>query len=175
MTSDDSGDLGDEDSAPGGIFRNRAVAPAPDQHQQTPDEGAAPQGATRPTGPVGLPRRRKPGQPTLVSDHGRRVDRPGPPRTGPPAAAGPDGLPRRVRQANLAPQLRGAPAPAAGPPAADEDERDADEVRSRMASLQRGWQRGRRDNSAQESAESAAVGTGPADTAPGTTSEGTGR
>ncbi|WP_371792820.1 nitrate- and nitrite sensing domain-containing protein [Streptomyces sp. NBC_01471] len=214
LTFDDAADLADEDSTPGGIFRNRAVAPAPDQHQQTPDEGAAPQGATRPAGPVGLPRRRKPGQPTLVSDHGRRVDIPEPrrteprrtgppraepprtapsrgesprtapprttpprtepPRTGPPVA-GPDGLPRRVRQANLAPQLRGAPAPAAEPAAVDDDERDADEVRSRMASLQRGWQRGRRDNSAQDSAESAEVGTGPADTAPGTTSEGTGR
>ncbi|WP_328375795.1 nitrate- and nitrite sensing domain-containing protein [Streptomyces sp. NBC_00440] len=237
LTFDDTADLDDEDSVPGGIFRNRAVAPAPDQHQQTPDEGAAPQSATRPAGPVGLPRRRKPGQPTLVSDHGRRVDipepsrtepsrteprrtelpqreprraeprrtelpqrrteprraepsraetdrpqsdrpqsrppQPQPPRTGPPVA-GPGGLPRRVRQANLAPQLRGVPA--VEPDAADDDdERDADEVRSRMASLQRGWQRGRRDNSAQDSAESAAVGTGPADTAPGTTSEGTGR
>ncbi|MFE2376322.1 nitrate- and nitrite sensing domain-containing protein [Streptomyces sp. NPDC059398] len=234
LTLDDTADLADEDSTPGGIFRHRAVAPAPDQHQQTPDEGAAQQGVTRPAGPVGLPRRRKPGQPTLVSDHGRRVDipeqtatgprrsepprtgspmsgaarqpepprtgppvseppqpepwrsapqpparpsaprDPGPPRTGPPAA-GPDGLPRRVRQASLAPQLRGAPAPAAEPAAADGDERDPDEVRSRMASLQRGWQRGRRDNSAQDSAESAAVGTGPADTAPGNASEGTGR
>ncbi|WP_327298764.1 MULTISPECIES: nitrate- and nitrite sensing domain-containing protein [unclassified Streptomyces] len=237
LTFDDTADLDDEDSAPGGIFRNRAVAPAPDQHQQTPDEGAAPQSATRPAGPAGLPRRRKPGQPTLVSDHGRRVDipapprtdplrrepprskpqrtdtpptdtpptdtpraepsrieprraglpqrvprrtepsrtdpsQPGPPRTGPPVA-GPGGLPRRVRQANLAPQLRGVPA--AEPATADDDERDADEVRSRMASLQRGWQRGRRDNAAQDSAESAAVGTGPAGTAPGTTSEGTGR
>ncbi|NDZ81992.1 histidine kinase, partial [Streptomyces sp. SID10853] len=97
-----------------------------------------------------------------------------PPRAGSPAA-GPDGLPRRVRQANLAPQLRGAPAPPDEPAAVDDDERDADEVRSRMAALQRGWQRGRRDNSVQDSAESAAVGTGPADAAPGTTSEGTGR
>ncbi|NDZ83556.1 histidine kinase, partial [Streptomyces sp. SID10853] len=78
LTFDDSGDLADdEDSTPGGIFRHRAVAPAPDQHQQTPDEAAAPRSATRPAaGPVGLPRRRKPGQPTLVSDHGRRVDIP---------------------------------------------------------------------------------------------------
>lgn len=160
---------------PGGIFRNRAVAPAPDQHQQTPDEGGAPQSATRPTGPVGLPRRRKPGVPTLVSDHGRRVDVPAPPRTG-PAAPGPGGLPRRVRQANLAPQLRGTPASDAEPAVVDDEERDADEVRSRMASLQRGWQRGRRENSAQDSAESAAAGsTGPAGTARGTTSEGTGR
>ncbi|MBC9718543.1 nitrate- and nitrite sensing domain-containing protein [Streptomyces sp. TRM66268-LWL] len=50
-------------------------------------------------------------------------------------------LPRRVRQASLAPQLRTAEAPAQ--PAEPAEDRDADEVRSRMASLQRGWQRGR--------------------------------
>ncbi|MFI6940127.1 nitrate- and nitrite sensing domain-containing protein [Streptomyces sp. NPDC050418] len=51
-------------------------------------------------------------------------------------------LPRRVRQASLAPQLKTGSTPRTEPaaPAAD---RDADEVRSRMASLQRGWQRGR--------------------------------
>ncbi|MGW0704841.1 nitrate- and nitrite sensing domain-containing protein [Streptomyces sp. NPDC002643] len=61
-------------------------------------------------------------------------------------------LPRRVRQANLAPQLKNGPErrgerdrarPAQGP---DPAERDADEVRNRMASLQRGWQRGREEN-----------------------------
>ncbi|MFD9906003.1 nitrate- and nitrite sensing domain-containing protein [Streptomyces sp. NPDC059063] len=96
-----------------------------------------------------------------------------PPRTAPqdpvPTLGG---LPRRVRQASLAPQLkegpdsrteRGAtPAGTSGP-----EERDADEVRSRMASLQRGWQRGREENAAGDSA--------PDGTAPGTTSEGDGR
>ncbi|MFI9630121.1 nitrate- and nitrite sensing domain-containing protein [Streptomyces sp. NPDC052042] len=81
------------------------------------------------------------------------------------------GLPRRVRQASLVPQLREvagdrAPEPARSGQARD-FERDADEVRSRMASLQRGWQRGRREN-----AEDA---TGPGDRAQGTTSEGDGR
>lgn len=54
-------------------------------------------------------------------------------------------LPRRVRQASLAPQLRGAPQ---REPVREETpaDRDADEVRKRMAALQRGWQRGRRDN-----------------------------
>ncbi|MFI5803860.1 nitrate- and nitrite sensing domain-containing protein [Streptomyces sp. NPDC051561] len=73
-------------------------------------------------------------------------------------AAGPDGaapslggLPRRVRQASLAPQLKkeaeaARTAQNARPVLAEEPERDADEVRSRMASLQRGWQRGRRQN-----------------------------
>ncbi|HEY9372142.1 hypothetical protein, partial [Streptomyces sp.] len=75
------------------------------------------------------------------------------------------GLPRRVRQASLAPQLRDASAggsPDAGPsgPAEPDVERDAEDVRRRMASMQRGWQRGRRQN---------------AETAPGTTPEGDGR
>ncbi|GAA0482070.1 nitrate- and nitrite sensing domain-containing protein [Streptomyces olivaceiscleroticus] len=59
------------------------------------------------------------------------------------------GLPRRVRQASLAPQLKASTdrqagaAPEAADPAAD---RDAEAVRARMASLQRGWQRGRRES-----------------------------
>ncbi|MEV8018463.1 nitrate- and nitrite sensing domain-containing protein [Streptomyces sp. NPDC086554] len=82
----------------------------------------------------------------------------------------PGGLPRRVRQANLAPQLKDGPdqrperAPTAG---TRPQERDADEVRSRMASLQRGWQRGREENAAGDDASDG--------TAPGTTSEGDGR
>lgn len=80
------------------------------------------------------------------------------------------GLPRRVRQASLAPQLReGSAGRTAGPDPVEtvEDiERDADEVRSRMASLQRGWQRGRQQN-----AEDV---TGPGDTAQGTTPGGDG-
>jgi hypothetical protein len=55
-----------------------------------------------------------------------------------------DGLPRRVRQASIAPQLRDnpprrrtspAPAPASGPTPA--------EIRQTMSALQRGWQEGR--------------------------------
>ncbi|MCO5967462.1 sensor histidine kinase [Actinoallomurus soli] len=52
-------------------------------------------------------------------------------------------LPRRVRQANLAPQLRREPAgpePMAGDATTT---RPPEETRSLMASLQRGWQRGR--------------------------------
>ncbi|MCO6009849.1 nitrate- and nitrite sensing domain-containing protein [Actinoallomurus purpureus] len=53
-------------------------------------------------------------------------------------------LPRRVRQANMAPQLRdesARPEPAAGDDSATT--RPPEETRSLMASLQRGWQRGR--------------------------------
>ncbi|MEU9115539.1 nitrate- and nitrite sensing domain-containing protein [Streptomyces sp. NPDC048483] len=65
-----------------------------------------------------------------------------------PARLTPGGLPRRVRQASLAPQLKKDPARQDGERRAEEpaDDRDADEIRARMASLQRGWQRGRRDN-----------------------------
>jgi hypothetical protein len=64
-----------------------------------------------------------------------------------PSGIGPgtSALPRRVRQANLAPQLRKDPERRTASPA-EVEERDADEVRSRMASLQRGWQRGREEN-----------------------------
>ncbi|MCL8012456.1 nitrate- and nitrite sensing domain-containing protein [Streptomyces sp. AS02] len=66
-------------------------------------------------------------------------------------------LPRRVRQASLAPQLRQGPARRTEE-GAELAERDADEVRSRMASLQRGWQRGRQENAAGDDAHS---GTAP--------------
>ncbi|MFJ7062057.1 nitrate- and nitrite sensing domain-containing protein [Streptomyces microflavus] len=111
---------------------------------------------------------------------------PEPPRTtearseNPPAPNGPTapdtvgGLPRRVRQASLAHQLRAESAdrtPHRAPvDTFDDVERDADEVRNRMASLQRGWQRGRRQN-----AEDAQDAAGSEGTAPGTTPGGDGR
>lgn len=78
----------------------------------------------------------------------------------------PAALPRRVRQANLAPQLRQGPAPRPGT-RSDLEDRDADEVRSRMASLQRGWQRGRAENAAGDETHSG--------TAPQRTTKGDGR
>ncbi|WP_141313581.1 sensor histidine kinase [Streptomyces spinoverrucosus] len=88
-----------------------------------------------------------------------RPDDPGPGSE----ASGTGPLPRRVRQANLAPQLR------QDPVRRTEDrtepvERDADEVRSRMASLQRGWQRGRQENAAGDDAHR---GTAPQGTTKG--------
>ncbi len=255
---DRSADLLDTESERGGLFlprgrRRTGLAPAGEQHQQADDrtnrhgdeEPAADGGVL---GPVPLPRRRTP---TLVVDHGRRVDAPnrphplqdardhqlpapdpapagrdhpapgratehsgatgrfaqgsgrdapsGTPRGPGPAlfpvppegSAPPDGpvppespepfagLPRRVRQASLAPQLRATDGPAdrgTGRPAeprtsggttpADPDsfERDAEEVRARMAAMQRGWQRGRRHNADPDDP-----------TAQGTTPEGDGR
>ncbi|MGW2134143.1 nitrate- and nitrite sensing domain-containing protein [Streptomyces coelicoflavus] len=81
----------------------------------------------------------------------------------------PGALPRRVRQANLAPQLRQSPEPPAESRSGPAD-RDADEVRSRMASLQRGWQRGRKENAAGDDPPD---GTAPS--APRGTTKGDGR
>ncbi|MFJ8940037.1 nitrate- and nitrite sensing domain-containing protein [Streptomyces sp. NPDC102365] len=82
-------------------------------------------------------------------------------RTAGPAGGPASGLPRRVRQANLAPQLKEGPDPrTARDPArtTHPSERDADEVRNRMASLQRGWRRGREENAAGDEAQD---GTAP--------------
>lgn len=165
--------------------------------------------------PAQLPRRSRK-TPKLVADHGRRLDErggahpapepapnasasapssaptdgaavPPPDENGAPAPLG--GLPRRVRQASLAPQLKEAVREEAEAPRGDgaerDYERDADEVRNRMASLQRGWQRGRQQNHAEDAAGAAGtedtegtVGSkginGPGDTAR-TTPEGDGR
>ncbi|MEU2409086.1 histidine kinase, partial [Streptomyces rubiginosohelvolus] len=122
-----------------------------------------------------------------------RAEAPAP--AAPPAPDTIGGLPRRVRQASLARQLREDSAERTVQRAPvdtfDDGERDADEVRNRMASLQRGWQRGRRENAGTtedtantgttgnttttESAEDT-VNTGdPGGTAPGTTPGGDGR
>ncbi|MGW7610763.1 sensor histidine kinase [Streptomyces sp. NPDC054766] len=75
------------------------------------------------------------------------------------AESGTAPLPRRVRQASLARQLKDGPARLAergngrDGREADPAERDADEVRSRMASLQRGWQRGREENAVGDQAQ----------------------
>ncbi|MFC9249053.1 nitrate- and nitrite sensing domain-containing protein [Streptomyces sp. NPDC057136] len=184
-------DLEDTESERGGIFRARDLRRDADreQHQQAADqtgEREADVRPMRPAGPVPLPRRKPP---TLVADRGRRVDEegrthpdafPSPPgTTDRPAAPAPaaepvretvGGLPRRVRQASLAHQLREESAhrtPGHAPAdAADDLERDAEEVRNRMASLQRGWQRGRREN-AEDVADRG-------ETAPGTTPGGDG-
>ena len=79
---------------------------------------------------------------------------PSPAGTPPPAAgggdAGPDDgardLPRRVKQASLAPQLRDNPPrrrTSAGAGAAGADGPTPDELRKTMSALQRGWQEGR--------------------------------
>ncbi|MGC9498937.1 nitrate- and nitrite sensing domain-containing protein [Streptomyces sp. WG7] len=99
------------------------------------------------------------------ADRAPGVQRGTPDASGPGAGA----LPRRVRQASLAPQLRQSPEPPAED-RSDPADRDAEEVRSRMASLQRGWQRGREENAAGDD-----VPGGTAPQAPQETSKGDGR
>ena len=88
---------------------------------------------------------------------------PRPAETAGPAAPGPDlarrhppeatgthrGLPRRVRQASIAPQLRDhaqAGRPASRPPATAAGARSPEETKDLLSSLQQGWMRGRVDD-----------------------------
>ncbi len=72
----------------------------------------------------------------------------GPSRQAAPGATGPRGLPRRVRQANLAPQLRQeAPQPPAEPgPEPEGAERSPDETRALFSAFQAGSRRGREED-----------------------------
>ncbi|MFB8182364.1 nitrate- and nitrite sensing domain-containing protein [Streptomyces sp. NPDC055966] len=142
---------GGDATRPGGTAPPADGATAgPDGHAARPGDAAPPSGEGAVTRADADPPRD--GTPDLTS--GAAAARPD---------AAPDGigpLPRRVRQASLAPQLKqdiARRADRTGPPA----DRDAEEVRSRMASLQRGWQRGREENAAGDGS-----GNG---TAPGTT------
>jgi signal transduction histidine kinase len=66
-----------------------------------------------------------------------------PSRPGPSSSAGTHlGLPRRVRQANLSPHLRHS-ASASGAPSKGAEARSPEQAKSLLASLQRGWERGR--------------------------------
>ncbi len=74
--------------------------------------------------------------------------------------AGGDELPRRVRQASIAPQLRkdnapvGAPSAQASPPPAPEPSpMSLTEIRSTMSAMQRGWQQGRAEAAQQNDGE----------------------
>ncbi|MFF1339592.1 nitrate- and nitrite sensing domain-containing protein [Streptomyces sp. NPDC058290] len=164
-----------------------------DSHRPEAIRSARPDGP-RSSGAVPLPRRRP--TPTLVAEHGRRVEprpvsavpqpaqdpepglrpgaaAPGPAQPGGAPAKGPGALPKRVRQASLAPQLKNAPAPAPAEAAADPVvHRDAEDVRTRMTALQRGWTAGRKQQAQQQSGTGA--GTSAA-TGSGSENEGDGR
>ncbi|MEU9378965.1 nitrate- and nitrite sensing domain-containing protein [Streptomyces sp. NPDC048255] len=166
---------GRHDRRPGGD--REPLAPTGPVRLETPRRDAAHPDGARTTGAVPLPRRRP--TPTLVAEHGRRVE-PRPVSVVPQPAAGPEGdamktgpggtaLPRRVRQASLAPQLKNSAAPASAAPEADPvPDRDAEEVRSRMSALQRGWTAGRNQHAQQQSG--AEAGT-PAAGGPGSENE----
>ncbi|GHF88851.1 nitrate- and nitrite sensing domain-containing protein [Streptomyces sp. NRRL_ISP-5395] len=199
----------------------KATGPVPHTADRAPDPADRPRTADAPW-TVRAAARRAPEPPrTTEESHDtgapRTTDAPRPAEAsragGTPAPAAPPapdtigGLPRRVRQASLARQLREEsverPVHRAPVDTFDDAERDADEVRDRMASLQRGWQRGRRQNAetaedttntehtgttdntgtsgnnattaTTDSAEDTANTGGPGGTAPGTTPGGDGR
>jgi signal transduction histidine kinase len=79
---------------------------------------------------------------------GADAERPGPGQAAQPEGGTHRGLPRRVRQASLAPQLRdrAEPAPPAAEPADEGAGRSPEEMRTMMSALQDGWQRGRSDH-----------------------------
>ncbi|MDV6290496.1 nitrate- and nitrite sensing domain-containing protein [Streptomyces sp. UP1A-1] len=134
------------------------VRPADERHER-PSPSAAWLGRRR-TVPPPEPAHRRPAvalhEPAhrrpAVAPHGPSPTDPGPsPTEGLPAEHGgayptarSDDLPRRVRQASLAPQLRDArpadPEPPPAPP--DRDERTPELVRERMAAYRDGWSRG---------------------------------
>jgi signal transduction histidine kinase len=81
------------------------------------------------------------------------------------AAAGThNGLPRRVRQANLSPHLRdsASPDPAASATAGELAGRTPEQARNLLASMQTGWERGRRDDEIPGRSEGPAI-TGAGD------------
>ncbi|MEU3618753.1 nitrate- and nitrite sensing domain-containing protein [Streptomyces sp. NPDC006872] len=172
-------------------MENEGPAPLPSRRRgmtaQIPRSGGATErpalpehpgrGVEEPAQPPALPRRTRqtaarPGGPDDTAERSDTASAPagaGARNQGSAAhdtGSGTGALPRRVRQANLAPQLRQGPAPRTEN-RADPADRDADEVRSRMASLQRGWQRGRVENAAGDDAHSG--------TAPQGTNKGDGR
>jgi signal transduction histidine kinase len=109
--------------------------------------------ASRPATPAGQPgtSASRPGTPasrlgTPASQPGRTDDPPVLPRRGggSPDAGTYRGLPRRVRQANLSPHLVGSQSPRTAATPLDPESRSPEQAQSLMASLQSGWERGRR-------------------------------
>jgi signal transduction histidine kinase len=84
-----------------------------------------------------------------------------------PPAGGPEagthrGLPRRVRQANLSPHLRARPSAGPAAPSRGPELRSPEQAQRLLASLQSGWERGRKAEEGPQTQDEAA-GQGPAD------------
>jgi signal transduction histidine kinase len=117
------------DSSPGPpVFPRRSPATGPAEPDTSP-------------GPPVFPRRSPAAGPAEPdSSPGQPVF---PTRPGPSSGAGTHlGLPRRVRQANLSPHLRHS-ASASSTPSRGAEARSPEQAKSLLASLQRGWERGR--------------------------------
>jgi len=152
-------------SATKGIATPNAASPwdvaSPSAAAASPPVAASPSGATSPPdtiSPAGTKSLSGTISPSGASPSGASPSGASPPDAGsppagtyPPATASPAaavtagthrGLPRRVRQANLSPHLRGGPAPATVP--AQGPARTPEQAKSLLASLQDGWERARR-------------------------------
>ncbi|MFG2318129.1 sensor histidine kinase [Streptomyces tendae] len=161
-------EAGTEEDAPVALPRRRTPKLVSSHGRPVPERAPRDTAGELPA----LPSRRR-GEATADRTAGPATDRgdgaPPARQDAPSADAEAGALPRRVRQASLAPQLRQSPEPATED-RPDPADRDADEVRSRMASLQRGWQRGRKENAAGDDPPG---GTAPS--APRGTTKGDGR
>src|ERR1700691_3516863 len=110
--------------------------------------------------PSFLGQRVVPGQATAGGGQPEAAARP--PATLQPPRGHPDsgthrGLPRRVRQANLSPHLRAKPSHGPATPSRDPEMRSPDQAQKLLASLQSGWERGRK---AEEGPDSPDTGGG---------------
>ncbi|MDX2296063.1 MULTISPECIES: sensor histidine kinase [Streptomyces] len=116
-----------------------AAVPAP-----APDAGpAAVPPSVPPSVPAGVTALRPRGGPVVPARSSQSPQSPSPSEHDRSVDAD-TGLPRRVRQASLVPQLREVPAPAPvpAPAAPGTPERTPEQVRDRMAAYRDGWQRG---------------------------------
>jgi hypothetical protein len=83
-------------------------------------------------------------QPATTADRpGTTANQPGRSDSSPDAGTY-RGLPRRVRQANLSPRLRGSPSSGTAADSHEPEIRSPEQARSLLGSLQSGWERGRR-------------------------------
>jgi signal transduction histidine kinase len=109
-------------------------------------EASTPSRQTSATGPMpSVPRRRPsvPGRPDSV-----------------PMADTHQGLPRRVRQANLSPHLRNGKAPGKPAPRHEPEARSPEQARNLLSSLQRGWERGRAEHIPEPESDTGPGGSG---------------
>ena len=108
--------------------------------------------------PTFLGQRVIPGQPTAGSSQPGGAVRPPaglqPPRGGPDSGTH-RGLPRRVRQANLSPHLRAKPSHGPATPSHEPETRSPEQAQRLLASLQSGWERGRKAEEGSESGDTA--------------------
>ncbi|MFJ9431672.1 nitrate- and nitrite sensing domain-containing protein [Streptomyces sp. NPDC101490] len=153
-------------TGPSGAPQDPRPGPSPARPAAVParvptDPGPAPAGVTalRPRGPSVPPptlrttaagQRPDPTTPVTPTRPVSRTDHDGPTGHGAPTShGGPTthdtsggDLPRRVRQMNLVPQLRGPAAPEPGPTPSAADPRTPEQVRDRMTAYREGWLRG---------------------------------